>query len=48
MAALQATVELQRLTFLGPLNAEIEAMASAVEVPVVLYDTLAAGFSRSS
>jgi quinol monooxygenase YgiN len=48
MAVLQATVELQRLTYLGPLNEEIEAMASAVKVPVVHHDTLAAGFCRSS
>ena len=44
----QATVELRRLTFLGPLNEEIAAMASGIDVPVALCDTLAAGFSRSS
>jgi quinol monooxygenase YgiN len=48
MGALQATVELQRLTFMGPLNDEIEAMASTVPVPVVRYASLAAGFSRST
>ena len=48
MAALQATVTLERLTFLGPLNDEIEAMAAGIDVPVVRCDTLAAGFSRSS
>lgn len=47
MAALQATVELQRLTFLGPLNDEIQAIAAGVPVPVQVHDTLAAGFSRS-
>ena len=47
MAAFQSTVQLQRLTFLGPLNAEIEAMASAVSVPVSYCDTLAAGFART-
>lgn len=46
MGALQATVELVRLTFLGPLNDEIEAMAEGIPVPVVRCDTLAAGFSR--
>ena len=48
MAALQATVTLERLTFLGPQNDEIEAMAAGIDVPVVRCDTLAAGFSRSS
>ena len=47
MAKLQATVKLQRLTFLGPLNDEIEAMASGIDVPVVHCDTLAAGFART-
>lgn len=46
MSALQATVQLQKLTFLGPLNEEIEAMASGIDVPITLCDTLAAGFSR--
>ena len=48
MAALQATVKLRRLTFLGPLNDEIEAMASGIDVPIVRCDTLAAGFARTS
>ena len=48
MAALQATVKLQRLTFLGPLNEEIESMAAGIDVPVAVCDTLAAGFSRIS
>jgi len=48
MAVFQSTVQLQRLTFLGPLNEEIEAMASAVSVPVSYCDTLAAGFARTS
>lgn len=47
MAALQATVALQRLTFLGPLNDEIEAMAAGIDVPIARCDTLAAGFSRT-
>ena len=47
MAALQATVELRRLTFLGPLNDEIEAMASGIQVPIARCDTLAAGFART-
>ena len=47
MGALQATVRLQRLTFLGPLNEEIEAMASGIDVPIARCDTLAAGFSRT-
>jgi quinol monooxygenase YgiN len=47
MAKLQATVKLHRLTFLGPLNDEIEAMASGIDVPIVLGDTLAAGFART-
>lgn len=48
MAVLQATVKLQRLTFLGPLDDEIEAMAAGVPVPVVRSDALAAGFSRTT
>jgi len=47
MAKLQATVKLRRLTFLGPLNDEIEAMASGIDVPIVRCDTLAAGFTRT-
>lgn len=47
MAKLQATVKLRRLTFLGPLNDEIEAMASGIDVPIVRCDTLAAGFART-
>ena len=47
MGALQATVRLQRLTFLGPLNEEIEAMAAGIDVPIARCDTLAAGFSRT-
>ncbi len=47
MARLQATVKLDRLTFLGPLNDEIEAMASGIDVPIVRCDTLAAGFART-
>jgi quinol monooxygenase YgiN len=47
MAKLQATVKLTRLTFLGPLNDEIEAMASGIDVPIVRSDTLAAGFTRT-
>ena len=47
MAKLQATVELRRLTILGPLNDEIEAMASGIDVPIVRCDTLAAGFTRT-
>ncbi len=46
MAALQATVTLERLTFLGPLNDEIEAMAAGIDVPIARCDTLAAGFAR--
>ena len=46
MGKLQATVELRRLTLLGPLNDEIEAMASGIDVPIVRCDTLAAGFAR--
>jgi quinol monooxygenase YgiN len=48
MAALQATVELRQLTFLGPLNDEIEAMAAGIDVPVARCDTLAAGFARAT
>lgn len=48
MAALQSTVQLQKLTFLGPLNEEIEAMASGIDVPIIYCDTLAAGFSRTA
>ena len=48
MAAFQSTVQLQKLTFLGPLNEEIEAMASGVSVPVSYCDTLAAGFARTA
>ena len=48
MAALQATVQLKRLTFLGPLNDEIEEMASGIPVPVARCPTLAAGFARSA
>ena len=47
MAALRATVRLQRLTFLGPLGEETEAMASGIDVPIARCDTLAAGFSRT-
>jgi len=47
MGKLQATVKLRRLTFLGPLNDEIEAMASGIDVPIVRCDTLAAGFTRT-
>ena len=47
MTALQALVELQRITFLGPLTDEIEAMASGITAPVSRADTLAAGFARS-
>ena len=47
MAKLQATVKLRRLTFLGPLNDEIESMASGIDVPIVRCDTLAAGFART-
>lgn len=46
MAALQATVRLTRLTFLGPLDERIRAMAAGVDVPIGYCDTLAAGFSR--
>ena len=46
MAALQATVRLKRLTFLGPLDEKIEAMAAGIDVPIARCDTLAAGFSR--
>lgn len=46
MGALQATVSLERITFLGPTNDEIDAMAEAVPAPVVRCRTLAAGFSR--
>lgn len=46
MAALQRTVALRRLTFLGPLNAQIEEMASGIDVPIVRCDSLAAGFAR--
>ena len=45
MGALQATVELQRIAFLGPLNDEIEAMASGITAEVVRGE-LAAGFAR--
>jgi quinol monooxygenase YgiN len=48
MASLQSTVQLQKLTFLGPLNEEIEAMASGIDVPIIHCDTLAAGFSRTA
>ncbi len=48
MAVFQSTVQLQRLTLLGPLNEEIEAMVAAVSVPVSRCDTLAAGFARTS
>ena len=48
MASLQSTVQLQKLTFLGPLNEEIEAMASGIDVPIIHRDTLAAGFSRTA
>jgi len=48
MAAFQSTVQLERLTFLGPLNEEVEAMASGVNVPVSYCDTLAAGFARTA
>jgi quinol monooxygenase YgiN len=48
MAAFQSTVQLERLTFLGPLNDEVEAMASGVSVPVSYCDTLAAGFARTA
>jgi quinol monooxygenase YgiN len=47
MAKLQATVKLSRLTFLGPPNDEIEAMAAGIDVPIVRSDTLAAGFTRT-
>ena len=48
MTVFQSTVQLQRLTLLGPLNDEIEAMVAAVSVPVSYCDTLAAGFARTS
>jgi quinol monooxygenase YgiN len=47
MTALQSTVQLLKLTFLGPLNEEIEAMASGIDVPIIYCDTLAAGFTRT-
>ena len=46
MAALQATVELQRITFLGPTSDDIDAMASGITADVVRGDELAAGFIR--
>jgi len=46
MATLQATVSLRRLTLLGRANQTMEEMAAGLPVPVVVYDTLAAGFIR--
>ena len=48
METLQASVRLTKLTFLGPLNDEINAMVSGIDVPVDRYDSLAAGFARTT
>jgi hypothetical protein len=48
MPALQATVRLQRLTFLGPFNDALAEWVSdaGITVPLVHIDTFAAGFVR--
>lgn len=48
MAALQATVALKRLTVLGPLGERVEEWLVGSGLAYVHYDTLAAGFVRST
>ena len=47
MAALQATVSLQRLTVLGPVDDTIRRWVSNAGFVINHYDTLAAGFVRA-
>lgn len=47
MAALQATVSLQRLTVLGPIDDTIRQWVTNAGFIINHYDTLAAGFVRS-
>jgi hypothetical protein len=46
MAALQATVSLQRLTLFGPFNEEVEEWIAGAGISYVHYGTWAAGFVR--
>ena len=46
MPAFQATVELKRLTLMGPLNDELEAWLTDAGAVYTHYDTPAAGFTR--
>lgn len=46
MAALQATVSLNRLTVFGPLNEAIEGWLAGAGLSYAHYNTLAAGFVR--
>ena len=46
MPQLQATVKLQSLTLVGPLNEEVEAWIQKAGLSYTHYDLLAAGFVR--
>lgn len=46
MASLQATVALQRLTILGPLDQEVEDWLGEAGLSFTHYTTIAAGFMR--